>query len=327
MSPTAQNRPGLAIAFVLVGVLCISVNDLMIKQLSGDYPLHQSVFLRSGIGILFSLVIVQMEGGFSILKTRHPWLHLLRGVLIVVANMTYFAALAAMPLADATALFFAAPLFITLLSIPILGEKVGPLRIGAVVVGFLGVIIMQRPWESSAALDVPRIVLLLPVIAALTYALNQLMTRRLGVEAKASAMAVYIQATFLAVSIVFFVVAGDGRYAAGLENESLIFLLRAWSWPTPEDWPFFIALGVNSAIIGYCLSQSYRLADAATIAPYEYIGLPLAVLWGWVIFSDLPMAEVWIGMALILASGLFVFLREHQKARNVVRAARVKGRY
>lgn len=327
MTATAQNRPGLGIAFVLVGIVCISVNDLLIKQLSGAYPLHQSVFLRSGIGILFSLILVQIEGGFSILKTRHPWQHLLRGMLIVVANMTYFAALAALPLADATALFFAAPLFITLLSIPILGEKVGLLRMSAVVVGFFGVVIMQRPWASGDALDVPRLVLLLPVLSALTYALNQLMTRKLGVEAKASAMAVYIQAVFIAVSLVFFVVAGDGRFAVGQTNESVIFLLRAWSWPTAADWPYFIGLGINSAAIGYCLSQAYRLADAATIAPYEYVGLPLAVFWGWAVFAELPVWEVWVGMALILGAGLFVFLREQQKSRAIARAAKVKGRY
>ncbi len=326
MTQAAENRPGLGIAFVTVGILCISVNDLLIKELSGDYPLHQSVFLRSGIGIVFSLMLVQMEGGFGILKTKHPWLHLTRGALIVIANMTYFAALAALPLADATALFFVAPLFITLLSIPLLGEKVGPLRLGAVVVGFLGVVVMQRPWAGDA-LEVPRIVLLLPVLAALTYALNQLMTRRLGVSAKASAMAVYIQASFIAVSLGFFVVAGDGRYAEGLTNESLIFLLRAWTWPTPEDWPYFIGLGVNSAAIGYCLSQAYRLADAATIAPYEYLGLPLAVFWGWAVFAELPVWEVWVGMALILGAGLFVFLREQQKSRAVARAAKVKARY
>lgn len=327
MTTTKQNRPGLGIVFILIGILCISVNDLIIKQLSGDYPLHQSVFLRSGIGILFSLVLVQFEGGFGILKTRNPWQHTLRGVLIVVANMTYFAALAALPLADATALFFAAPLFITLLSIPMLREKVGILRLSAVFVGFIGVMIMQRPWASTDALDVPRVVLLLPVISAFTYALNQILTRKLGVEAKASAMAVYIQAAFVVVSLGFFIVAGDGRYAAGYENESMIFLLRAWSWPTAEDWPFFIALGVNSAAVGYCLSQAYRLADAATVAPYEYIGLPLAVFWGFVVFSELPVFEVWIGIALILGSGLFVFVREQQKARLVARAAEIKARY
>lgn len=327
MANAKQNRPGAGIIFILVGVVCISINDLIIKQLSGDYPLHQSVFLRSGIGILFSLVIVQFEGGFGILKTRHPWQHALRGALIVIANMTYFAALAAMPLADATALFFAAPLFITLLSIPMLREKVGVLRLSAVLVGFFGVVIMQRPWAGSETLDVPRIILLLPVISAFTYAMNQILTRRLGVEAKASAMAVYIQAAFVIVSLGFFIVAGDGRYASSFENESMIFLLRAWSWPSTEDWPFFLALGVNSAAIGYCLSQAYRLADAATVAPYEYLGLPLAVLWGYVVFAELPVFEVWIGIALILASGLFVFFREQQKARLVARAAQIKARY
>ncbi|MEM6308997.1 MAG: DMT family transporter [Pseudomonadota bacterium] len=327
MVQAKQNRPGLGIIFILFGILCISVNDLIIKELSGDYPLHQSVFLRSGIGILFSLIIVQFEGGFGILKTRNPWQHALRGLLIVIANMTYFAALAAMPLADATALFFAAPLFITLLSIPMLREKVGVMRLAAVLVGFIGVIIMQRPWASAEALDVPRVVLLLPVISAFTYAMNQIMTRKLGVSAKASAMAVYIQGAFVVVSLGFFVVAGDGRYAATFENESMVFLLRAWSWPSAADWPFFIALGVNSAAVGYCLSQAYRLADAATVAPYEYLGLPLAVFWGYVVFAELPMFEVWIGMALILGSGLFVFVREQQKARLVARAAQIKARY
>ena len=322
-----QNRPSLGITFVLVGVFCISINDLIIKQLSGSYPLHQSVFLRSGVGILFSLIFVKFEGGLRILRTAHPFQHALRGILIVIANMTFFAALAALPLADATALFFAAPLFITLLSIPVLKEKVGPLRLGAVLVGFFGVVIMQRPWAGGEELEVPRIVLMLPVISALTYAVNQLMTRKLGVEAKASALAVYIQATFIVVSLLFFIVAGDGRFAQGHTNESVIFLLRAWNWPTAQDWPFFLALGLNSAVIGYCLSQAYRLADAATVAPYEYIGLPLAVFWGWVIFADLPEFEVWIGIALILSSGLFVFLRERQKARAVARSAEIKARY
>ena len=128
-------------------------------------------------------------------------------------------------------------------------------------------------------------------------------------------MAVYIQATFILVSLLFFVVAGDGRFADGATNRSVIFLLRAWVWPAEPDMWVFAGLGLNSAIIGYCLSQAYRLADAATVAPFEYIGLPLAVFWGFAVFGDLPVFEVWIGIALILASGLFVFLRERHKAR------------
>lgn len=322
-----ENRPLAGIFFVLIAVIAISVNDMLIKALSGGYPLHEMVFIRSFIGIGFSLMIVQYEGGFSILRTHQPGLHLLRGVLIVISNMTYFAALAVLPLGEATALFFAAPLFITILSVFILGEKVGPWRSGAVIVGFLGVVIMQRPWASDSALEVGRIVLLLPVFAALTYALNQIMTRKLGVSAKASAMAVYIQAIFVVVSLGFFIVAGDGRFAEGVSNPSVVFLLRAWVWPEGSDIWLFLGLGLNSAIVGYGLSQAYRLANAATVAPFEYIGLPMAIFWGWLIFSEFPDVTIWIGIFLIVSSGLFVFLREHMQKRRVLRAKRVHRRY
>ena len=325
MNTAPQNNANIGILFVLGSVFCISINDMLIKQLSGGYPLHEMVFTRSFIAILFSFVFVQLEGGWRILRTKQPVLHILRGLLIVTSNMTFFVALAAIPLADATALFFAAPLFITLLSIPILGEKVGPLRLGAVVFGFIGVIIMQRPWEGVDTLGASRVILLLPVVAALTYALNQLLTRKLGVQSKASALAVYIQATFIIVSIGFYLIAGDGRFAQGSDNASIQFLLRAWVWPDQSDYWLFAVLGLNAAIIGYGLSQAYRMADAATVAPFEYIGLPLAVFWGWMIFSDLPVLEVWIGIALILASGVFVFLREAQKKRTLVRG-KMKGR-
>ncbi|MDB4074248.1 DMT family transporter [Ascidiaceihabitans sp.] len=325
MSTAPQNNATIGILFVLAGVFFISINDMLIKQLSGGYPLHQMVFTRSIIGIMFSLIFVQMEGGWRILRTNQPGLHVLRGLLIVTSNMTFFVALAAIPLADATALFFAAPLFITLLSIPILGEKVGPLRLGAVVFGFLGVVIMQRPWEGVDTLGTSRLILLLPVVAALTYALNQLLTRKLGVKSKASALAIYIQGTFVVVSIGFYIIAGDGRFAEGSDNPSIQFLLRAWIWPAQSDFWLFGFLGFASALIGYALSQAYRMADAATVAPFEYIGLPLAVFWGWFIFSELPVWEVWMGIAMILASGVFVYIREAQKKRTLVRG-RMKGR-
>lgn len=319
MTGMVQNNATLAIAFIFGGILAISVNDMLIKQLSDGYPLHEIVFVRSALGLIFSIALVQMEGGWRILKTRRPFLHIIRGLLIVAANMSYFAALAALPLADATALFFAAPLFITLLSIPILGEKVGLMRMSAVFIGFLGVVIMQRPWAGQGSLEVSRLVLLLPVFAALMYALNQLMTRKLGVDSKASALSVYIHAAFIVVSLGFFAVAGDGRFATGTEDPSMQFLLRAWIWPAASDWWVMLGMGANAAVIGYCLSQAYRLADAATVAPFEYIGLPMAVFWGWIVFAELPLWEVWAGMALILGSGLFVFLRERQKSRVVAR--------
>ncbi len=311
-----HHRPLLGILCVLVGMLAISVNDMLIKQLSGAYPLHQLVFIRSSIGIFFSLTLVVVEGGFSILRTKNPLLHATRCLLIVLSNLTFFTALAAVPLANATALFFVAPLLITLLSIPFLGERVGPYRLGAVAVGFLGVLIMLRPWESSEDREVSLIILLLPLAAALTYASVQLLTRRLGAVSKASAMAVYMQFAFILVSLLFYAVAGDGRYAVGLDNPSLEFLLRAWIWPEDGDAYLMLALGLNSGIVAYALSQAYRLGNAATVAPFEYIGLPLAIFWGWLIWGQLPGLSIWVGILFIGGSGLFVFLREGYKTRR-----------
>lgn len=315
----ARNNPTTAIAFILIGMICISFNDTMIKQLSGAYPLHEMVFVRSVIGILVSLLIVQFEGGFTILRTSTPFLHLLRGLLVVFANMSYFTALAVLPLADATALFFVAPLFITLLSIPLLGEQVGWRRISACLVGFAGVLVMVRPGGNIAEQVDTWLVLLLPVIAAMAYALMQIMTRRLGITSKPSAMAVYIQLTFITVAAGFGLVAGDGRFAEGLTDESLIFLLRAWEWPAEGDRWLFLALGVNSGAIGYSLSKAYASADAATVAPFEYVALPLAILWGWSLWGEVPGPSTLIGIALIVASGLYVFLRE--RVRNAPVAA------
>ncbi len=326
MQSKLQN-PTVAITFILIAIVAISINDMLIKLLSGDYPLHQMIFTRSAIGIAFSLVLVQFEGGWRILATDQPGLHVLRGALIVVANLTYFAALAVMPLAEATAMFFVAPLMIVLLSIPILGEKVGALRIGAALFGFIGVVLISRPWADTDARSVSLFIYALPVLAAFTYALNSVLTRLLGVKSKASAMAVYIQASFILVSLLFWIAAGDGRFAEGVENESLIFLLRAWVWPEGADQWLFIGLGLNSAIIGYCLGQAYRMADAATVAPFEYVGLPLAIFWGWAIWGDLPSLIVIMGTSLIFGAGLFVFIRERMKNQHIVSAQRVHRRY
>jgi S-adenosylmethionine uptake transporter len=131
---------------------------------------------------------------------------------------------------------------------------------------------------------------------------------------------------FLLVSLGFWAVTGDGRYAEGSDDPSVIFLLRAWTWPAPGDWAVLIGLGMISAIISYSLAQAYRLSDAATVAPFEYVLMPMAVFWGWLIWSELPDITVWIGMAMIVGAGLFVFLRERQKTRKVT-LGRVRPRF
>ena len=282
------NKPAAGIALVLAAMLSMSINDALVKSLSGDYPLHQVIFTRALIGLVLCLVFV--------------------------ANSSFFAAIAVVPLGEATAIFFAAPLLITLLSVPVLGERIGPVRLGAVLTGFAGVLIMQRPWVDAGNLGVSRIVLLLPLVAASAYALQQVMTRRLGLASKASALAVYVQLVFVVVSLAVGVVAGDGKFAAGLENPSLLFLLRPWVWPETDDIWRFLALGGNIAVVSYCISAAYRMANAGTLAPFEYAGLMMAVFWGWVIWGEVPGPEVAFGILLIVAGGLAVFFRERYLA-------------
>ncbi len=311
-----------AIGFILVGMLCITVNDTLIKFLSDGYPLHQMVFVRSAIGLTASFAFLRMEGGLQLLRTDRPALHALRALLIVVANMTFFAALAVMPLGAATALFFVAPLFITLLAIPVLGEPIGAPRLIAIVVGLMGVGVMMAPGVDWGG--IPRWNLLLPVAAAACYSGMQVLTRKLGGRSKASAMAIYIQGTFIVVSAAFFLIAGDGRFAGESRSEALEFLLRAWVWPATGDLWIFAVLGLMSAFIGYSLSQAYRLGTAAVVASYEYVALPLAIFWGWVVFGEVPNPAVWIGVALIAGAGLAVFARERALARPVASARPIR---
>jgi len=303
-------------------MMAITVNDAILKQFSDRYPLHEIVFVRAAVAILFSLAMLRFEGGLRALRTRRPGAHFARGLCMVVANVAFFAAIAAIPLADATALFFVAPLFITLLSIPFLGERVGLRRFCAVTVGFVGVLVVLRPGGVESEQPLDRLTMLLPVLAALAYAAMQIMTRRLRASAPASVMAIYIQITLIAVSLLFFVVAGDGRYAVGVENRSLLFLLRAWTWPTLEHWLCFVLLGGLSAFIAYSVTQAYRLSDAATLAPFEYIALPMAIMLGWLMFDHLPDVRVLVGCTLIAGSGVYVYRRRKKLADDLADARR-----
>lgn len=298
--------------FCLVGgLIVITLNDAIVKWLSGGYPLHEIVFVRAAIALTVTLGIARLEGGLALLKTRRPLLHLARGLLLVAANMCYFLALAAMALADAAAIFFVAPLLITGLSAPMLGERVGYRRWIAVAVGLVGVTVMLRPdlgFAEPAAF--------LPLGAALAYALMQMLTRRLGVTERGSALAFYVQLTFLASSALIGLAVGHGSFA-GTGHPSLEFLLRAWTWPAAADGGLFLACGLLSAVGGYFIFQGYRLSEANLVAPFEYTALPMAVLWGFLIWGDLPDQVTILGIGLIVGSGLFVLYRETVRGRAV----------
>ncbi|MEM7439213.1 MAG: DMT family transporter [Pseudomonadota bacterium] len=317
------SRPlSIGIFCALGASLCFSLNDVSIKFLSGDYPLHQIVFARAAVALTITLIfIMPFEGGFAALRTRRPFLHAFRGLCVVVANSTFFAGIAVMPLADVTAIFFVAPLFITALSVVILKEVVGLRRWTAVAIGLAGVIIVVRPGGASFTS-----VAILPALAALAYAGLQVMTRKMGLSERASTMAIYIQLTFLFVSGGLGLALGDGRYlvSAG-DSGALQFFLRPWVWPDTEDLWRMAFLGVLSACGGYLISQAYRGSDAALIAPFEYSSLILSVCFGYLIWAEVPLMTTWLGIALIAGSGIFIAWRESQVGAKPV-AKRVAGR-
>lgn len=307
-----HHRPILGIIFMSVGMFCISLNDMLVKALSGDYPLHQLVLLRACIALLVAAVILRFEGGVKALRVRNPGLHAVRCVLLVVANSAFYAALVAMPLATATAIYFVAPLFVTLLAIPVLGERVGPRRIAAVTIGFLGVLVILWPKlsASSASSDIGWLALL-PVVAAAGYATMSVLTRKLGAHAPASVLSFWVQVAFIFTGLAFWAIAGDGRFAEHPDvSASAAFLFRAWVWPAPADIPVIASLGLLSGAIGYAMSQAYRLAAAATIAPFEYLLMLYALFWGWVIFAEWPAPSVFFGASIIIASGVYIVWRE-----------------
>ncbi len=299
---------------ITAGMIVLSLGDSLIKLLSDAYPLHEIVFGRSLIALCLAMLFAHFEGGLRGLRTHRLPLHLCRGLLLVVANMSYFLALAALPLAEAAAIFFVAPLMITALSVPLLGEKVGVRRWIAVGIGMAGVIVMLRPGA-----EVIEVAALLPVLAAFCYSLMQMITRRLGVTDKASTMAFYIQLTFVFVSAAMGLTVGDGALA-GDGHRSVQFLLRAWVWPSPGDALLIAACGCLVGFGAYFLSQAYRLAEANVIAPFEYIALPFAVLWGFIFWNDLPDWVAILGIAMIAGSGLFAFFRESALGRRAASA-------
>ena len=295
-----------------VGVVCaigaavaFSLNDMVIKFLSDGYPLHQIVLIRSLIGLALIVgLIAPFEGGWSALKTRRPFAHMARGGFVVLANTTFFLALAAMPLANATAIFFVAPMIITGLSVFLLGEQVGPRRWTAVAIGLIGVLFIMRP-----ASDGFQIAALLPIVAAFCYAALHIFTRRMGVTERASTLAIYIQLTFVIVSAGVGLLIGDGAFDV-YDDPSLGFLLSAWLWPSIEDLALMAGLGLCSAMGGYLISQAYRVSEAGLIAPFEYVSLVMSIFWGFAIFGETPDALAGFGIVLILSSGLFLAVRE-----------------
>ena len=290
-----------AVAVLILGVLAISVMDAVIKFLSGDYALHQIVFTRAIISVSILLPFL-MKHGLAAARTRRPLAHLVRGLLLVTANMCFYTGLASLPLAEASAIVFLAPIFITFFSWSFLGERFGPMRWVAVLIGLAGMLCVVQPFEGEM-----EVAYLWPFAAAFCYAGFNTATRYLSATESASLLAVMTQVSFILVSGLIGLTLGHGHFS-GHSDAGLEFLLRAWRWPEQSDLLFFLGLGVVSSVIAFSLSYAYRNAEASFLAPFEYVVLPFVLLWGYLLFSEFPNALALLGIALIALGGFVVWL-------------------
>ena len=314
-STPASNPATTGILLALGGAVTLSLNDLAIKFIADTgYALHQAMLIRAFVGMAIVLTVMGLsKRGFRHLITHRKRAHLLRVGIVMVSNVTYFVGLSLMPLADAVATAFVAPLFLTMMSALILREQVGPRRWAAVVVGLVGVLVMTRPGTGVIQ---PAAILVL--ISAFCYACGHMMTRHLRETESAMTLNFYVQVGFLVVSGCMGLWAGDGHLAQA-PGETWEFLFRPWIVPPLADWPTFIGMGLAVAIGGLLLSQAYRTTEAALIAPFEYIGMPMAIFWGVLVFGSWPDGTAWVGIALICGAGLYTLWREtvHRKVQDV----------
>lgn len=267
------------------GVLCMVGLDVSARMLLADYGLWQLVFLRCAFSALFILAFALRTGGPDAIRMQRPRWHLLRSLLMVGSMTAFFYALPRIPLADLLTLAFVAPLVVTALSRPLLGEAVGPWRWAAVLAGFAGVLILLRP---GTAVFQPAGFLALG--GAGLYALLSLTARKLSGSESTTALSLYLFPAPMCVGLVGSV----------------------WQWQMPDlaGWSLFAACGLFGGLAFVLINAGFRHAPAAVLVPFEYTGLIWAAAAGYVFWGEIPSPNTWLGAAVIIASGLFILYRE-----------------
>jgi drug/metabolite transporter (DMT)-like permease len=287
-SPPAD-RPIVAITMVLSAMLVFVTTDATAKFLAASMSAQQIVSVRYGT-IVFVLLPILLRNRSGSFRTSRPFLHLTRGLLLLVSSILFVFALEDLPLELCTAIGFVAPLYVTALSIPFLGEHVGVRRWAAVIIGFAGVLIILQPGGSSF-----QWAMLLPLASALCWAFGLIITR-------------LMRGTELAMTILFY------SSVAGW-IVSIPLALPLWQSPTGFEWTLLIGLGAFNAIGQYLIIRAFMLASASLLAPFSYCSIVWAVLLGFVIFGSVPNLTTIAGTAVLISAGLYVWHRERVRAQ------------
>jgi drug/metabolite transporter (DMT)-like permease len=292
---------------LLLAMLIFSLQDVAVKWIGGDYPVLEIVLFRSLIALPCTFLFLRYEGKRGIPSTGQSRLEYIRGVFLFLSFTTYMMGLAALPLADIAAIRNSAPLLITLLSVMWLGEKVGPRRWIALFIGFMGVLLIVKPGATTFNLGS-----LFALFATLFYAINVMLTRKLQRTDSSATMAYYSSLVYL---VLAFVMAPLAVFVGEIPDAhpSIAFLFHSWAMPTLLDWVIMAGLGLVWTGGMYFVARAYSLAQASVVAPFEYSPLLFNVMWGLVLWREVPTLTTLVGAALTLSSGLYILYRERNK--------------
>ena len=304
---TELNSNAKGIGFLVLAMFTFSLQDIAVKWIGNDYPILQIVIFRNLVALPCTLLLFRLEGRRGRPTTQQHKLQYARGFLLFLSFTTYMMGLAALPLADVSAIRNSAPLMITFLSVVLLGEKVGPRRWLALIVGFIGVLLIIRP--GAATFNIGSVFVLL---ATLFYAFNVMITRHLRTTDSSATMAYYSTLVYLIAAVVLAplaILVGEMPNA----HPSIAFLFRPWAMPTLVDWVTMSGLGLIWAIGMYLIARAYSLSQASVAAPFEYVALLYSVMWGFAIWREIPTWATWVGAFLTLLSGLYILYRERRE--------------
>ena len=287
-------RPTRAVLSMLAAVALFALMDAGLKQLTAHYPPLQVAALRGAASLPFVLAwALATVGVMPLLRVRWS-LHLLRGVLGVTMMVSFVYAITSLPLSTAYSVFFVAPLLITALSVPVLGEKVGPRRWTAIAIGLIGVLVLLRP-SGEGLISLAALAVLL---SALMYAISAITVRVLARTDSTQSMMVWLM-TMIAV--------GAG-----------VLAIPGWMPLRAADGWLILAVGITGALGQYAITEAFRRGQASLIAPLEYTALVWGVLLDATLWGVLPDRVTWLGAGIIVASGLYLLRRErvHDQAEH-----------
>lgn len=287
----ARSQASMGILLMCAGIASLSVSDAIAKALTSGYTPIQILFMRNLIALPFAVLIALKMGGTGALRSYRPAAHLLRGVLWLFAAGLFFTSLKYLEIAEATALVFMAPVFITAISALALKETVGWRRWLAVLAGFAGVLIVVRPGAGTF-----QNASLLPIVVAFFYAVLMISARWVDPRESVWTLMLYL--------------VGAGALLSALVVPFVWVAIR------PEDMWLFIGIAIFGTAGITLITQAFRFARSATLAPFEYSALIWATLLGWLIWNEIPDLLTYVGAAFIILSGCYIVFREQRLATD-----------